>query len=98
MVRFSFRASIAIFQDAETGDQLYIDTHDKKFRKRFTEAAKRREYELNVAFSRSGVDVLPLSTEDNLVNEIIRFATLRKQRKIFSQAPNPKWLGNLATR
>lgn len=70
-----------IFEDAETGEQLYIDTHDKKFRKRFTEAAKRREYELNTAFARSGVDVLPLSTEDNLVNEIIRFATFRKQRK-----------------
>jgi uncharacterized protein (DUF58 family) len=70
-----------IFEDAETGEQLYIDTHDKKFRKRFIEAAKRREYELNVAFARSGVDVMPLSTEDNLVNEIIRFASLRKQRK-----------------
>ncbi len=38
-----------IFEDAETGEQLYIDTHDKKFRKRFIEAAQRREYELNVA-------------------------------------------------
>lgn len=70
-----------IFEDAETGEQLYIDTHDKKFRKRFTEAAKRREYELNVAFARAGVDVLPLSTEDDLVKEVVRFATLRKQRK-----------------
>jgi len=70
-----------IFEDAETGEQLYIDTHDKKFRKRFTEAAKRREYELNVAFARTGVDVLPLSTEDDLVKEVVRFATLRKQRK-----------------
>jgi uncharacterized protein (DUF58 family) len=70
-----------IFEDAETGEQLYIDTHDKKFRKRFTEAAKRREHDLNVAFARSGVDVMPISTEDTLVNEIIRFATFRKQRK-----------------
>lgn len=70
-----------IFEDAETGEQLYIDTHDKKFRKRFVEAAKRREFELNATFARAGVDVLALSTEANLVNEIIRFATLRKQRK-----------------
>lgn len=70
-----------IFEDSETGEQLYIDTHDGKFRKRFIEAARRREYELNTTFRRLGVDVLPLSTEDDLVKEVVRFATLRKQRK-----------------
>ena len=75
-----------IFEDAETGEQLYLDTHDKKFRKRFLDAAQKREYELNVIFRRVGVDVLPLSTEDDLVHEVVRFATLRKQRK---QLPNP---------
>jgi uncharacterized protein (DUF58 family) len=75
-----------IFEDAETGEQLYLDTHDKKFRKRFMDAAQKREYELNVIFRRVGVDVLPLSTEDDLVHEVVRFATLRKQRK---QLPNP---------
>lgn len=76
-----------IFQDSETGEQLYIDTHDKKFRKRFIEAAHRREHELNVAFNRVGVDVLSLSTEDDLVRAIVRFATLRKQRKQLPNAP-----------
>jgi uncharacterized protein (DUF58 family) len=75
-----------IFEDAETGEQLYLDTHDKKFRKRFVDASQRREYDLNLAFRRAGVDVLPLSTEDDLVHEIVRFATMRKQRK---QLPNP---------
>jgi len=71
-----------IFEDAETREQLYVDTHDKGFRKRFREAAQRREYELNVAFRRVGVDTLALSTEDDLVKEIVRFATLRKKRKM----------------
>ncbi len=70
-----------IFEDAETGEQLYVDTHDKKFRQRFIEAARRREYELNVRLHRVGVDILPLSTEDDLVQEIVRFAMLRRQRK-----------------
>lgn len=70
------------FQDAETGEQLYIDTHDKKFRERFIEAARQREYELSTTFRRVGVDVLALSTEDDLVKEIVRFARLRKQRKM----------------
>ncbi|MDP2916442.1 MAG: DUF58 domain-containing protein [Dehalococcoidia bacterium] len=68
-------------EDAETREQLYIDTHDKKFRDRFVEAARRREYELNITFNRNGVDVLPLSTEDDMAKEITRFAMLRKQRK-----------------
>jgi uncharacterized protein (DUF58 family) len=70
-----------VFEDAESGEQLYIDTHDKKFRRRFIEAAQRREYELNTIFKRLGIDVLNLSTEDDMVKEIVRFATLRKQQK-----------------
>ncbi len=70
-----------IFEDSETGEQLYVDTHDKKFRKRFIEAAQQREYKLNVVLHRVGVDELALSTEDDLVAEIVRFAMLRKQRK-----------------
>jgi uncharacterized protein (DUF58 family) len=71
-----------IFEDAEIGEQIFVDTHDKKFRKRFTEAARAREYEINLTFHRVGIDVLPLSTEDDLVRQIIRFATIRKQRKL----------------
>jgi uncharacterized protein (DUF58 family) len=70
------------FEDAETGEQLYIDTHNKKFRKQFVEATKRREYELDVTFRRAGVDTVMISTEDDLVKEIMRFAILRKQRKL----------------
>jgi uncharacterized protein (DUF58 family) len=70
-----------VLEDAETGEQLYIDTHNHGFRKRFTEAAQRRERDLQVAFRRVGVDVLSLSTEGDIAREIIRFATLRKQQK-----------------
>jgi len=70
-----------IMEDAETGEQLYLDTHDRRFRQRFQEAARRREAGLNEAFKRSGVDALSLSTEDDLVRAIVRFATLRQQRR-----------------
>jgi uncharacterized protein (DUF58 family) len=69
-----------IMEDAETGEQLYVDTHDRKFRLRFQEAAQRREAALNEAFRRSGVDALSLSTEDDLVRAIVRFAKLRRRR------------------
>jgi uncharacterized protein (DUF58 family) len=70
-----------IMEDAETGEQLYVDTHDKTFRQRFQEAARRREAALNEAFKRSGVDALSLSTEEDLVRAIVRFATQRRQRR-----------------
>jgi uncharacterized protein (DUF58 family) len=70
-----------IIEDAETGEQLYVDTHNKKFRQRFQEAAQKREWELQQIFKRSGVDTLALSTEEDMVRALVRFATLRKRRK-----------------
>jgi len=70
-----------VMEDAETGEQLYVDTHDKKFRQRFKEAASQREAMLAETFKRSGVDVLPLSTEEDLIRAIIRFATVRRQHR-----------------
>ncbi len=70
-----------VMEDAETGEQLYVDTHDRRFRARFVDAARRREAALNEAFKHAGVAVLSLSTEEDLVRAIVRFATLRQQRR-----------------
>ena len=74
-----------IMEDAETGEQVYVDTRDQKFRQRFQAAAQQREVALSEAFKRSGVDALSLSTEEDLVRAIARFAalrrTLRQQRR-----------------
>lgn len=68
-----------MMEDAETGEQLFVDTHDPKFRKRFSEVAQRREDELKTAFKRAGVDALSLSTEEDMVRAIVRFAKQRQQ-------------------
>jgi uncharacterized protein (DUF58 family) len=70
-----------IMEDAETGEQLYVDTHDARFRRRFEEAARKREAEVNDAFRRSGVEALSLSTDEDLVRAIVRMATLRRRRR-----------------
>ncbi|CAA9558459.1 MAG: hypothetical protein PA3071 [uncultured Thermomicrobiales bacterium] len=70
-----------IMEDAETGEQLWVDTRDKKFRQRFHEAARRREAALHDSFSRAGIDTMSLSTEEDLVRAIVRFAARRKHRK-----------------
>ncbi len=70
-----------VLEDAETGDQLWVDTQDRGFRRRFGEATERRERELAAVFRRTGVDVLPLSTDGDLVRSVVRFAAARKLRK-----------------
>lgn len=70
-----------IMEDAETGEQLWVDTHDKKFRQRFHQAAEQREATLRDTFKRAGVDMLALSTEEDLVRALVRFATLRQRRR-----------------
>ena len=71
---------LLVIQDSETGEQVFVDTHDKGFRKRFAELAVKREEELRTAFRRAGVDALELATDDDLVDAIMRFADLRKRR------------------
>jgi uncharacterized protein (DUF58 family) len=71
---------LLVVQDAETGEQLFVDTHDSAFRKRFAAAAELRERTLRAAFRDAGVDALELSTDDDLVDAILRFADLRKRR------------------
>ena len=67
-------------RDAETGEQLWVDTHDAGFRKRFARLAAEREATLRAALAKAGVDALELSTSDDLVEAIVRFADLRKRR------------------
>jgi uncharacterized protein (DUF58 family) len=70
-----------ILEDAESGEQIYIDTHDKGFRRRFAEAATRRETTLRDAFGRAGVDAVSFSTDEDLVGAIVRMARLRRRRR-----------------
>jgi len=72
---------MVVMEDAETGEQLFVDTHDAKFRQRFLDAVQKREEELAAAFRRAGVDMLTLSTEDDLIKAILRFAKRRQRRK-----------------
>jgi uncharacterized protein (DUF58 family) len=70
-----------IMQDAETGEQLYVDTHDKRFRSRFRAAEEQRRAALADAFKRSGVDAVSLSTDEDLVRAIVRMAARRRRRR-----------------
>ena len=68
------------FQDSETGEQLFVDTHDPGFRRRFADAAQARETALQEIFAQAGVDAVELSTEDDVADAVLRFADMRKHR------------------
>ncbi len=67
-------------RDAESGEQLLVDTSSVKFRQRYAHIAAQREAELRQSLSCIGVDTLELSTDDDLVQSILRFTDMRKRR------------------
>ena len=71
---------LVTMKDAETGEQIVVDTHHPGFRKRFAAAAERREASLRESLAKAGVDTLELGTDDDLVESVLRFSDLKKQR------------------
>ena len=67
-------------EDAETGEQLFIDTSDPGFRRRYAAEAEAREAALRDALAQAGTDTLELSTDDDLLESMLRFAAMRRQR------------------
>ena len=93
---------LVTIQDAETGEQLFVDTHDPGFRQRFVAAAEAHESALYEGFLKAGVDTLELATDDDLVDAVLRFAEMRRQRSRLAAggglpahlAPRTSWTTN----
>ena len=68
-------------EDAETGEQLFVDTSDPVFRRRFAEITTTRETQLRDSLKRAGVDLYNISTEEDLVGALVRMTKLRKKRR-----------------
>jgi uncharacterized protein (DUF58 family) len=79
-------------RDAETGEQLLVDTHDAGFRKRFASIAAQREAQLRQSLVRAGVDALELSTDADLVEAVVRFTDMRKRRSRLASGGLPAHL------
>ncbi len=71
-------------QDAETGEQVLVDTADADFRERYKALAEDAETTLRSALARAGVDTLELSTDDDLVTALMRFTDMRRARSRLS--------------
>lgn len=74
-------AGLIVVEDAETGEQILVDTSSLAFRRRFQEISRGRETLLQEKLKQAGVDLFTISTGEKLVPAIVRMAALRKRRK-----------------
>ena len=69
-----------LLEDAETGEQLEIDTHDPGTRRRFAEAAETRRAGVLSTLRGAGIDTLELSTAAPYLSALLRFFQRRAAR------------------
>ena len=74
-------AGLVVVEDAETGEQLLVDTSDSELRRRLLAAGEEREQALQQATARVGVDLYTIATEDDLVPAFVRMAASRRRRR-----------------
>ncbi len=82
---------LVLLRDAETGEQLQVDTHDKAFRQRFARLAAEREARLREGLTKAGADTLELRTDGDLVDALLRFMDLRQRRVRPAAHPSSQW-------
>jgi uncharacterized protein (DUF58 family) len=70
--------------DGETGEQYTLDTDDPILLQRYAAACAEHENRLQQTLCSTGVDTLELSTESSLLEELLRFADLRRRSHRFS--------------
>ncbi len=68
-------------EDAETGEQIFVDTNDPAFRQRLRAAADERQTALLEAARSAGTDVFTVATDEDLVRALARIAELRKRSR-----------------
>jgi uncharacterized protein (DUF58 family) len=88
---------LIVMQDAETGEQLTVDTHDRAFRQRFAAAAAQREQALRESLGEAGVDCLELATDEPLDAALLRFTQLRKRRSQLAAGGVPAIVAGLSS-
>jgi uncharacterized protein (DUF58 family) len=67
-------------EDAETGEQIFVDTSDPVFRERLQAAAAERDEQLVATARSAGTDLYRVATDDDLVRALARISELRRQR------------------
>lgn len=74
-------AGLVVVQDAETGEQMTVDTANPRFRARFAEAAAVREQQIAATAKKAGIDLFTISTADDVARSLLAMVSRRQQRR-----------------
>jgi uncharacterized protein (DUF58 family) len=74
-------AGMIYVEDAETGEQIFVDTDDAGFQRRLRAAADERQATLTAACRAAGTDLFTVSTDEDLVRALARMVELRRRRR-----------------
>jgi uncharacterized protein (DUF58 family) len=72
---------IVVLEDPETGDQLTVDTHDRRLRERFAAAAAEQTRRIDSTLIACGVDRFVLDTDRPFLPALAAFLEARKGRR-----------------
>jgi uncharacterized protein (DUF58 family) len=68
-------------EDAETGEQIFVDTDDVGFRRRLEVEADARQAGFVSAVRSAGTDLFTITTDEDLVRALARISDLRRVRR-----------------
>ena len=68
-------------EDAETGEQIFVDTSDAGFRTRLRASADQRQATLEESTRSAGVDLHQIRTDEDLVRSLLRISALRRSQR-----------------
>ncbi len=70
---------VVTFEDAESGEQIVVDTSQPSLRVAYARLAAQRAQALEALCARHGISLWPLSTEEPLVPALVRFLERRRR-------------------
>ncbi len=73
------RAGMIWIEDAETGEQIFVDSDDEGFRSRLSAAAEQRQADLREAVRLAGTELHTVTTDEDLVRALVRISELRRR-------------------
>ena len=76
---------VVTFQDAESGEQLVLDTSQPSVRAAFERQAKAREASMEARFARHGATLWTISTAEPLVPALVHFLEQRRRTLVGAQ-------------
>lgn len=67
-------------EDAETGETLLVDTHDKEMTQKYCKQVQEKKEKRKTYFQSIGIDTIEIHTDQSLTDPIIRYFKLREKK------------------